>query len=463
MLSVNYQAFVGRIRSRFLGSQTHRAAEDAAKATTAIAHTDDLTGLPNRLWLQSSLVARVEKGRLNAEPFAVGLLDLDGFKPINDIHGHAVGDAILVAVANRLASAIEGRGQAARMGGDEFAVVCDGVGAPDEALAVGKELQAIFAAPFVVDQLSIHLNCTFGFALFPASADEADQLVRLADVALYRAKANRRSDVGVFDVSDENAAIERATLEQALHRAVAEGTIGVEFQPIVDLATGRVSGFESLARWRDPRLGTIPPSVFIPIAEEIGLIEALSRDLLRKAASAAALWPDDVSLSFNLSAEQLSKPDAGDEIVAALDELGFPASRFEIEVTETAIMKNIEAARATIDTLRAAGVRVALDDFGAGYSSLSQVRDLTLDKIKIDRSFVDRVCQDAKIASLTRAIVDLCRRLDLPCVAEGIESPDQLAELTLGGCAGGQGWLFARAMPEGMVASFLRARGSTTA
>ncbi len=460
MLSENYRAFADIVRSRFLIDEERRAAQDAEKAATAIAYTDYLTGLPNRRWFQALLVARVEAARLDAGPFAVGLLDLDGFKPINDIHGHPVGDEILREVARRLGAATKGRGQVARMGGDEFAVLCDGVAGPDEALALGHVLREAFATPFIVDQLSVHLSCTLGFSLFPASAEEADQLVRLADLALYRTKARRPGHVGVFDAIDEAAAMERAKLEQALHRAVADNAIAVYFQPIVDLETGRVSGCEALARWDDPRLGSIPPSAFIPVAEQLGLIERLSRDLLRKAATAAARWPDDVTLSFNLSPEQLSKPDAGEEIVATLRDVGFPPSRFEIEVTETAIMKNLAAARATIETLRATGARVALDDFGAGYSSLAQVRDLALDRIKIDKSFIDRVCQDPKIASLTRAIVDMARRLDLTCVAEGIERQEQLDELKLGGCASGQGWLFAAPMPAALAAEFIEERSA---
>ena len=198
--------------------------------------------------------------------------------------------------------------------------------------------------------------------------------------------------------------------------------------------------------------------MFIPAAERIGLIDELSRDLLRKAAAAASRWPSDVTLSFNLSATQLAKPNAARDIVATAQESGLAPARLEIELTETAIMKDLPAARATVDTLRAAGVRIALDDFGAGYSSLAQVRDLALDRIKIDKSFVDRVCVDPKIASLTRAIVDMARRLDLPCVAEGIETADQLEELKAGGCASGQGWLFAPAMPEAMAAHFLEER-----
>ncbi len=458
MLTENYRAFADIVRSRFIIAEKHRAAEDAREAATAIAYSDYLTSLPNRRWIQSLLSSRVEAGGAGGPPFALGLLDLDGFKPINDIHGHPVGDEILKQVADRLAAAMRGRGHAARMGGDEFAILCEGVAAEREALALGRDLKSVFAAPFVVDQLTVHLHCTAGFALFPASGDRADQLIRLADVALYRAKANGPGGVGVFDRTDESAAIARATLEQALHRAVAEDAIAVFFQPIVDLATGRVSGFESLARWTDPRLGAIEPSVFIPVAEQIGLIDELSRDLLRKAATAASRWPGDLSLSFNLSAGQLSKPSVGSDIVAALREFGFAPTRFEIELTETAIMKNLDAARSTIETLRAAGVRVALDDFGAGYSSLAQVRDLALDRIKIDKSFIERLCLDPKIANLTRAIVDMARRLELPCVAEGIESAEQLEELRHGGCAEGQGWLFAHAMPEAMVARFIEER-----
>ena len=247
----------------------------------------------------------------SSAPFAVGLLDLDGFKPINDIHGHQVGDAILKQVGDRLAGAMRGRGHAARMGGDEFAIICEQVGAHDEAIAIGREIRKIFAPPFVVGQLAVHVNCTAGFALFPASADQPDRLIRMADIALYRAKAKRRGDIGVFDVSDENAAIVRMRLEQALHKAIADSSVEVYFQPIVELATGEIRCFEALARWSDPRLGPVAPSTFIPIAEQIGLIEPLSRDLLRKAAAAAARWPSEVSLAFNLSARTIVEAERG--------------------------------------------------------------------------------------------------------------------------------------------------------
>ena len=458
MLIENSRAFSEIVRSRFMIAKMHRDAEEARQAATAIAYTDHLTGLPNRRFLLSLLAERVQARQAGAEPFAVGLLDLDGFKPINDIHGHPAGDRILEQVADRLKAAMRDRGHVARMGGDEFAVLCEGIGCERDALALAETLKAAFAAPFALDGIAIHLQCASGFALFPVSADRADSLIRLADIALYRAKASGRGASCVFDKNDERAAKERAALEQALHRAVANSEIAVHFQPTVDLATGRICGFESLARWTDPRLGPIEPSIFIPAAERIGLMDRLSRDLLRKAAAAAARWPTDVALSFNLPAVQLVRPDAASAIVATLEEHGFPPSRFEIELTEAAVMKDLEAACATIDAVREAGIRVTLDDFGAGRSSLAQVRDLALDKIKIDKTFVDRVCLDPKIAGLTRSIVDLARRLGLPCVAEGIERPEQLEALRLAGCAGGQGWLFASAMPEETAANFIEER-----
>ncbi len=460
MLGENHRAFADIVRSSLLAAERRRAAEEAKEAATAIAHTDDLTSLPNRRWMQSQLASRVEAGRAGASTFAVGLLDLDGFKPINDIHGHPAGDSILRQVAARLSAVMRGRGHVARMGGDEFAVLCDGIGCELDALALAEDLKSAFNAPFDAGGTAVPLQCASGFALFPSSSDQADELIRLADVALYRAKASGRGAFCVFDENDERAACRRAALEQALHRAVLNGEIAVHFEPTVDLETGRVCGFESLARWSDPRLGSVEPSIFLPAAERIGVIDLLSRDLLRKATAAAARWPSDVALSFNLSAAQLAQPNAGSDIVATLEEFGLPPDRFEIEVTEAAVMKDLEAACATIGAVRQAGVRVALDDFGAGRSSLAQVRDLALDKIKIDKAFVDRVCLDPKIASLTRSIVDMARRLDLSCVAEGIDRPEQLEELRLAGCAGGQGALFGEAMPAAMAAKFIEARAN---
>ena len=266
MLGENFRMFAEIVRSRFAIAELQRAAEDGRQAAMAIALTDDLTGLPNRRCFLSLLADRIRSGTRTARPFAVALVDLDGFKPINDVHGHAAGDQILRQVAGRLAKAMAGRGFAARMGGDEFAILCDGIGARDAAIALGDEIHAIFAAPFAVEGLDIRLTGACGFALFPLSAAEPDELVRQADAALYRAKAIGRGRVAVLDRSRESEAVGRAAREGALRRMAPESKISVVFQPIVALTTGRISGSDSLARWN----GALAPSAFVSLAEQVG-------------------------------------------------------------------------------------------------------------------------------------------------------------------------------------------------
>jgi diguanylate cyclase (GGDEF)-like protein len=263
MLGENFRMFAEIVRSRFAIAEQRRAAENARQAAMAIALTDDLTTLPNRRCFQGQLAERIKAASEAARPFAVGLIDLDGFKPINDRHGHPAGDEILRQVARRLARTMEGRGAAARMGGDEFAILCDGIGARDEAIALGDEIQAIFATPFAVDGLDIALTGAAGFALFPSSASEPDELVRLADAALYRAKAIGHGGVAVLDSAP-------ATPQEAPRRAAAESKIGAVFPPIVALTTGRIIGFESCARWSPAALGEIAPPAFIPVVQQIG-------------------------------------------------------------------------------------------------------------------------------------------------------------------------------------------------
>lgn len=448
MLRENFGIFSEIIKSR--------AQADAAKETaTVMAYTDYLTNLSNRRHFEVILTTRVKTPPSEDDRFAVGILDLDGFKPINDAHGHSVGDAMLQQVAARLAAIMAGRGSLARMGGDEFAVICEGIGSKSDAIAFGQEVQAVFAEPFVSNLVSARLACSCGFALYPASGDEPDRLIDRADMALYSIKAKERGGIAVFDAHDEIVALERAVIEQELREAVGDGSLNVHFQPIINLNSGQIEGFEALARWHNTRLGHVSPAIFIPIAEQIGIMEQLTDNLLRKAATMASGWPSGLTLSFNLSPEQLSKPSAGLKVLATIAECGLPPQRFEAEVTETAIMKNMGNARNTIESLRAAGIRVALDDFGTGYSSLSQIRDLPLDKIKIDKSFIDRICIDPRIANLVRSIVDMCDCLELRCIAEGIERQDQLDKLRLCGCKSGQGYLFSRPLPQQRVDEYI--------
>ena len=458
MLRENFRIFSEIIRSRTVIAQKRHLAEEAEHAATEMAYTDYLTRLSNRRHFQVLLADRVRNPSSANAPFAVGMLDLDGFKPINDVHGHPVGDIVLQQVAARLAAVMKGRGFLARMGGDEFAVIGDGLRDAPDAIAFGREIQAAFAEPFMIDSVTARLTCSCGFSLYPSSGGDPDRLTDRADMALYRAKAKQRGSVAVFDAHDESVALERAAIEQALLKAVAEGALEPYYQPIVDLATGQLTGFELLARWNDPQLGPLSPAVFIPIAEQIGITEQLTKLLLRKAAAVAARWPSRLTLSFNLSAVELSKASTGLDIVAILAECRLPPQRFVAEITETAIIKNLVNARCTVDNLNAAGIRVALDDFGTGYSSLSQVRDLRLDEIKIDKSFVDHICDDRRIVGLVCSIIEMCRRLDLMCVAEGIERQDQLDELVRCGCKRGQGHLFSQALSESGLDDYIRSR-----
>jgi len=447
ILRENFKNFTEIVRSRALIAEKHRQAEVARDAATDMALTDPLTGLSNRRHFEALLERRIHDPALGATPFAVGMLDLDGFKPVNDVYGHAAGDSVLRQVARRLSDIMRGHGSLARMGGDEFAVIVENVGAPGEANVFGRQLQSCFETPFLIGARKVSLKATCGFCLHTSSGDDPSRLVDRADIALYRLKARERGGIAVFDATDETMALERAQIEQALRAAIASDAIDVHFQPIVELANGEIHGFESLARWSDPELGVVSPAVFIPIAEQIGLIEKLTELLLRKAATVAAKWPAPLALSFNISADQLSKPDAGDAMVAILVNCGLPPTRFEAEITETAIMKDLISAKRTIDALRGAGIRVSLDDFGTGYSSLSQVRALPLDKVKIDRSFVNDICHDSRTATLVRSIIEMCRGLGLDCVAEGVESQDQLDILRADGCRYGQGYVIARPAP----------------
>ena len=430
MLDQNYAAFRTIVHSR--------------ATATELAYTDFLTNLANRRYFEFLLTERVSDPALLNKPFAVGIIDLDGFKPVNDVHGHRAGDGVLIETAARLEAFMKGRGKAARMGGDEFAVLVEGVSCENDAIAFAKEMRQIFASPFPVQDIAVQLSCSCGFSIYPSSGTDADRLIDQADMALYKSKALERGSASVFTASYEDFAMERAKLEQRLRLAVAASDMTVHFQPIFDLSSMRVTGFEALARWYDPELGHISPAIFIPVAEQAGLIEILTDDLLRKAAAVAVTWPGHLLLSFNLSAAQLVKPSAGLRILSILAQEGLLPHQFEAEVTESTLMKDIDAARLTLGCLKAAGVGISLDDFGTGHSSLSQIRDLPLDKVKIDKSFVDQICYDAKIENLVHAIISMCRTLELRCVAEGVEDEFQLIALKAAGCTLGQGYLFSR-------------------
>lgn len=446
MLRVIYRGFAEIVSSRAALQAAHQHTETAREQAVTMAFTDPLTGLGNRRRLDAEL-ANMGRDATDDACFMLAMLDLDGFKPVNDAHGHAVGDQVLIEVGRRLTSAIGADGFAIRMGGDEFAVLANGIATTDAGRAFAKRISRAFYPAFQVGPISVRIRTSIGIELYKGRVCEAMRVIERADIALYHAKSVGRGEIVVFTEALEKTAMERATIEHALRGAVAERDFHLHFQPIVSVATGEIHGFEALARWTHPVLGPISPVLFIGIAEQIGLIEPLTDILLTQAATEAASWSEPFFLAFNLSSEQIVKPGASLRILSTLATCGLSPHRFEAEVTETAIMRDIDAARLTLTKLKAAGVTVALDDFGTGYSSFSQLRDLPLDVLKIDRSFMAQVAVDARADDLVRAMISMAEILNLSCVAEGIEAPAQLDRLREMGCEHAQGYYLSRPVP----------------
>jgi diguanylate cyclase (GGDEF)-like protein len=419
----------------------------AERRAHELAHTDPLTGLANRRELEGEVAASIDASPGAEEVHAVLMLDLNGFKRINDVFGHMEGDDLLVVVAGRLRTATRSRDLAARVGGDEFAVVARHLAGAEGAMKIAVRILKELEAPIRIDTREHRIGTGIGIALLPRDGSSADELLRKADIALYRAKSETGSAICFFEEEMDRHVRERDRLERELAAAIGTDQLRPWYQPILDLESGRVIEFEALARWAHPVLGDISPERFITIAESCGLIRDLSDWLLRCAARDACRWPEHVGLSFNLSPTQLKDPTTTERILDILRETGFPPRRLEIEITESAIVRDVEAARAILSDLRAQGISIALDDFGTGYSSLYHLRSFKLDKIKIDRSFIHTMCSETDSAAIVRALVGLGNGLDLTVTAEGIESRDECEELQRQGCRQGQGYLFSRAVP----------------
>jgi diguanylate cyclase (GGDEF)-like protein len=406
--------------------------------------TDPLTGLGNTRRFFEKVNRLIADRADDPAPFAVSVLDLDGFKPINDLFGRSAGDEILQQVAMRLRAAMDASSTVTRIGADEFAVLHPMVFSEEAAAEKAMMLIEILSAPYDVGQRTARLSASAGCSLFYSEEDTVELLLSKAETALYQAKRAGRGMVVVYTREMEEAAKQVTRIEQALRRAVAAGEVEPHFQPIVDLTTRRIVGFETLARWTDRDLGAVSPAVFIPIAEERGIIGQLSQLVLRQAAEAARDWPEHLFLSFNLSPSQLVDHNTGLQILAILDRTGFDPRRLEIEITETGLMNDPASAEKIIDDLRRMGIRVSLDDFGTGQSSLGRLRDFRFDKLKIDRAFVSSILEDRPSEHIIRAILAMCEGLGMEVVAEGIEDEAQAERLVQFGCRGGQGYLFGR-------------------
>ncbi|MEF2070837.1 putative bifunctional diguanylate cyclase/phosphodiesterase [Consotaella aegiceratis] len=428
--------------------QRRTEAEDEA---LWFAYHDPLTRLPDRHYVEAKLSTDDEI------PYGVQTLfgiDLDGFKKVNDLVGHHGGDELLIEMAERLRQLFPDD-TVLRMGGDEFCVL-SAVDAGEEAIEMAQRIVRVLSRPATIDGLRVEVGASVGVAYCPDHATQLSRGIEYADLAMYAAKRRSRNGTCVYEPSMHETLSERIKLEAELREAIRADLIEPHYQPLIRLADGEVHGFEALARWTNAKGISVPPSIFIEVAEEAGLITDLSARLLRRACLDALSWPKHVRLAFNISPAQLTDRLLGLRIVQILGETGFPPHRLEIEVTESAIVRELEAATEIINGLKTAGVHIALDDFGTGYSSLSQLANLAFDEIKIDRSFIDALNRgEEKRVNIVKAIVGLSQRLGISTTAEGIEQKEQLEQLKALGCDIGQGYLFAKAMPAGEVAEFV--------
>ncbi len=414
----------------------------AERHARELAYQDGLTGLPNRRQFEEALhVALATPPRAGAS-HGVFLLDLNGFKRINDVHGHGIGDEVLIVVGHRLNAAMRDGDMVARFGGDEFAILATHLADPEAATSVALRVIEALDAPIELGNAIHRIGVGIGIALVPGDAGDIDEALRKADVALYRAKAERRSALRFFESEMDIRIHERAAMETALRAAIDAGLIEATFQPTLDLKSHAVLGFEVAPRWVDGEQGEIAIERFIAIGEEAGLIHALADRVLRQGCEAARGWPAHITLSIDLYPSQLKDQLVAARIVRILAETGLAPERLEVEITESALVSDMDNAKAVLGTLRAAGVRIALDNFGTGYSSLYHLRNLKIDKVKIDRSFIHAMAAEHESRSIVRALVGLGRGLGLTIAADGIDAFDQESSLITSGCEQGQGNLF---------------------
>ena len=439
--------------------RAHEATQAAHRLAESLARHDTLTGLPNRRVFGEVLSKAVSRARRGSAGCAVMIVDLDRFKPVNDVNGHAAGDEVLREVATRLGNESRAGDTVARLGGDEFGLILEGV-APEQASgtasALANRIITSIGRPISIGDQTVEVGASIGISFCPNDGTDADTLLKAADMAMYRAKEEGRGAFRFFAQDMENALRERIALEQDVRRAVAQHEIHPHYQPLMLLAENQLVGFEILARWRHPTRGDVGPDTFIPIVEKLGLIGELTYDLLRRACLDAHDWPPEITIALNISPVHFADPLLPVKLLAVLSETGFPPKRLEIEVTETSLVADIDAARAALGALQAIGIKISLDDFGTGYSSLYNLRELHFDKIKIDRSFISSMQSNVGSAKIVRSVIDLAKSLGLPVIAEGIEHRQEIQELIRCGGEYGQGYYFGKAMPAAEAAAIAR-------
>jgi diguanylate cyclase (GGDEF)-like protein len=436
---------------------THKDITEQRKAEAKIeymAHYDALTDLPNRLQLYEQLrqtLARPKRG----EHLAVFCLDLDRFKDVNDAHGHPVGDLLLKAVADRLRQCVRDTDTIARLGGDEFAIMQTGTSQPMDATSLASRLIEMIGAPFELGSHQVTVGLSIGIALAPGDGVDPDQLLKNADMALYRAKSDGHGLYRFFEPEMDARMQVRRRLEMDLRKAIANSEFELFYQPLVDMKTEYVTGFEALIRWRHPKRGLVPPLDFIPVAEETGLIVPIGDWVLRQACVEAATWPSGVKVAVNLSPIQFKSKGLLLSVVSALAASGLSPNRLELEITESVLLQDGDTTLAILHELRELGVRISMDDFGTGYSSLSYLRKFPFDKIKIDRSFIVDMSDHDDSLAIVRAVIAMGSGLGIATTAEGVETAEQFKQLKLEGCTEVQGYLFSPPRPAAEVKGLL--------
>ncbi|OWQ92649.1 putative bifunctional diguanylate cyclase/phosphodiesterase [Sphingopyxis witflariensis] len=436
-----------------------RERTEAEQRARYLADTDPLTGFLNRRALLARGQRLIAGAAAEGRHVALFLLDLDHFKTVNDIHGHAAGDRVLHVSAERISAILPPSATMARLGGDEFVAMLpfEPAARPDiDALAT--QLVAALEASVAHDAQMIHIGASLGISLATDASAVMETMVRQADIAMYHCKDKGRNRYCWFENGMEMAVQVRNQIETGIREGMPRGEFVPHFEPQVDIASGRLVGFEMLMRWESPEYGMIPPERFIPIAEESGLIGELSLQVIKEAMEAAKAWDPSIMLAVNISPQQLKDPWFSQKLTKLLVETGFPASQLEVEITESSLFENLPLVRSIVTSLKNQGVSLSLDDFGTGYSSLSHLRALPFDRIKIDRSFIAAMRGSPDALAIVVAIVRLGESLSMPITAEGVEDEATAVELTRLGCGKGQGWHYGRAMSATDTARLLADR-----
>ena len=453
-LSFTFQAMNGGGSVVLIEDVTERRAAEAA--IKHLARYDALTKLPNRTFFREEIMHILVRAREKHERCAVLFIDLDQFKQVNDTLGHSRGDELLCSVADRLRTVVRDSDLVARLGGDEFVIVQSPLRRSEQAAALAKRVVALLNEIFEIDGHQVMVGASVGISVAPRDGIDADTLLKNADMALYRAKADGRGTWRFFEKDMDIEAQARRSLELDLRNALASGAFEVYYQPLVNLPSQAVTGFEALLRWSHPQRGMVSPAEFIPVAEEMGVIVEIGNLVLQKACLECMKWPGDIHVAVNISSTQFKRSDIVTSVESALAVSGLPATRLEIEITESTLLQDTQSTRVTLETLRQMGVRISLDDFGTGYSSLSYLHSFPLDKVKIDRSFLKGVGSSERSLTLLRGVARLSSELGMKVVMEGVETEDQLKLIAAEpGVDEVQGYLFSPAVPSRDVARLL--------